>query len=256
MIQNGGSCRRAGAGAAGKCLSGSSFPDPHLNGVIVQYLDKFCVDSVRKIFVMLKFRADLLNVQILHIVQKDNRMRISHGHRRIEEFLSGHRNRLADHSGCVGNNRNLFRLQNRTPHIHADRFHLPVFYRQIQRLDSASGADRNPGLVRQSVIIHIFCHTANPVPAHSPAGSIRVVHVHLKIRHIGRLNQNQPIRSDSEMPVTDQDSRLLRMIHLLCKTVDIDIIIAASVHLCKFHSETPFFSSVFPILSSFTLLRK
>ena len=137
---------------------------------------------------MLKFRTDFLNFQILHIIQKNNCVRISHGHRRIEEVLSGHRNRLADHPGCVGNNRNLFRLQDRTPHVYTDRLYASVFHRQIQRLDSASGADRNPGLVRQAVIIHIFCHTADSVPAHSPAGSVRVIHIHLKIRHIGGLN--------------------------------------------------------------------
>ena len=58
-------------------------------------------------------------------------------------------------------------------------------------------------LVCQTIIIHIFCHTADPVSTHLCLRTICIINIHPKIRTIRTSDQNQSVRSDSKMTVTD-----------------------------------------------------
>ena len=99
------------------------------------------------------------------------------------------------------------------------------------------------------MIINIFRHTADSVAAHGPSGPVCIVHLHLKISFIRRSDQNQSVRTDAKMSVTDQNGSLLRVRHLLLKTVNIDIIVAAAMHFRKLHCTDPFRPAELTILT-------
>ena len=90
-------------------------------------------------------------------------------------------------------------------------------------------------LVRQMMIIDILCHTADSVSTHRSTGTVCVVHIHLEICHLGWFDQNQSVRTDSEMTVTDFDRCFPGIFNLFFKTVYIYIIISDTLHFRKFH---------------------
>ena len=60
------------------------------------------------------------------------------------------------------------------------------------------------------------------------------------------------IRTNSKMAVTDGNRQLLRIVYRFFKTVDIDIIIAKSLHFCKFHRFCCSFCLFDPIVKDLT----
>ena len=137
----------------------------------------------------LKKRADLLDLQSVHILHRHDAMWIAHRYTGHTVVLSIHRHRLIHNRPIpgsldgIGVDRNLLRHENWRTHIDLHQLHLLIFYRQMQRLDPAVCLDGNIRPVRQAIIIHILRHTANPVSTHFCAGAIRIINLHLKICH-------------------------------------------------------------------------
>ena len=106
-------------------------------------------------------------------------------------------------------------------------------------LDSGCSLHVDLRLIHDSVVIGVFSDTADPISAHGTPGSIQIVHVHLKICHLGWFDQNQSVRTDSEMTVTDFDRCFPGIFNLFFKTVYIYIIISDALHLREFHIFSP-----------------
>ena len=54
MIQDTGNHTCAGTGSAGKGLSGSSLPYPHINGFFINHMNEFRIDTIRKNLMVFK----------------------------------------------------------------------------------------------------------------------------------------------------------------------------------------------------------
>ena len=63
---------------AGKSFTAASFPDTHFQGMAVNNLNKFRVYTVREYFVILKESTCSFKVKGINIINKYNRMGISH----------------------------------------------------------------------------------------------------------------------------------------------------------------------------------
>ena len=210
---------------------------------------------------VLEFRTNLLNVEILHPIHKYNGMGIAHGDTGHAVFPAIDRDRSIYHSRSVCGllrslslHRHLRRSQDRLSHIYTYLCHLSSvrggfpFHCQVQIFYLAGTDDGNIVLVRQSFIINIFCHTTDPVAAHLRTGTVGIIHLHLKISFFCGVDKNHTVSADPEMPVTElsHDLRFLLWRKFFRKAVDIYIIIATALHLCKFHG------LLFLLLFSFT----
>ena len=74
-----------------------------------------------------------------------------------------------------------------------------------ERIEVEGKDYENLSLIRQPLIVYIFCHTADAVPAHFCPGTVRIIHLHFKIRDsifpTQRMDKNNPIAPDAKMPV-------------------------------------------------------
>ncbi len=91
--------------------------------------------------------------------------------------------------------------------------------------------------VCQPLVIDELPHAADAVSAHLRPGAVRIVHLHLEIRLRSRIDENQPVAPDAEMPVAEppRQLRLLQGRNLLLKSVYIYVVIPAALHLREFH---------------------
>ena len=67
-----------GAGAAGPCLAAAALPHTHLQVGGIHHLHKLGVDALREVFVVLKARADLLQLQAVHLRHNGHAMGVAH----------------------------------------------------------------------------------------------------------------------------------------------------------------------------------
>jgi hypothetical protein len=85
------------------------------------------------------------------------------------------------------------------------------------------------------MVVNVLGDAADAVAAHLGLGTVGVEHAHLRIRNVGRADQNQTVRADAEVTITDPDSQFGRIYNCLAEAVDVHIVIAQPVHFGKFH---------------------
>ena len=125
----------------------------------------------------LKGRTDLFDLHILDSIHKHHRMGISHGYAGKAVFFSVHRDRLPD-----------LRCLHRAAHIHRNKLHLSVLHFHGKMLDPGRCLYIDLRLIYDSVIVSIFPDTADPISAHCSAGSIQIIHIHLAVGSLRRLD--------------------------------------------------------------------
>ena len=189
----------------------------------------------------LEFRSNRLQIQGINLIHKQNGVRISHGNSGKFVFRSIYLDLLRKLGSLL-----------RLAHIDGDRRYFAIFNLHIQIFNPGQCLNRNLRLVHDMVVIRIFSHTADAVAAHRAAGTVQIVHIHAAVCHLGWGNQNQSVGTNSKMAVTDGNRQLLRIVYRFFKTVDIDIIIAKSLHFCKFHRFCCSFCLFDPIVKDLT----
>ena len=182
-----------------------------------------------------KMRSDLLQRKICRTVHKNNRMRISHGNTGHPVLFVIHYDLFVNGLLVFGNNRNLCRRQDRLSHIHTDRFCDAVFHCQVHIFHFSAADNRKLRLICQPLVMHVLRNAADAVSTHLCPRAIRVIHLHLKIRFVRRIDKNHAVAADTKMTVTGKADkfRLLFLRYFFCKSVDINVIIAAALHFCK-----------------------
>ena len=164
---------------------------------------------------MLKLRADLLNVKILYPFHKYDGMGIAHGYTCHVVF------RVVYHDGSIHYRRSVCRLlcgfhcyrhlcrsKDGISHVHLYQRHLSSvrgglsLHGEFQIFYFSGADDGNVLLVRQSLVVDIFCHATDAVAAHLRTAAVRIVHFHLKIRFFRRIDKDHTVAADSEMSIT------------------------------------------------------
>ena len=134
---------------------------------------------------ILKMRPHLFYVKTAQIpmpIHKNNRMGIPHGNTCHFVLFSFYLNPLRYGLLLPGNHRDILCPKHRRTHIHLYACHLAVLHRKLQYFHIPAAYNPNALFIRQPLIIYIFSHTPDAVPAHFRPGTVRVIHFHLKIR--------------------------------------------------------------------------
>ena len=179
-------------------------------------------------------RTNLLQSKRIHVIYKNNAMRISHGNTGQRIVLAANLRRERNNTLSRQPHRNTGRFENRLAHIHFNGTNKAVLYLQTERLDTAECINPQRFLFGNAAFIDIAADTADSVPAHHGAGTIRVVQIHHGVSVFCGADQDQSIGTDSEMTVAQPSGQRGRIRgNRFFKTIDINIIIADAMHLCE-----------------------
>ena len=136
---------------------------------------------------------------------------------------------IADH-GDVGT------FKNRLAHIDTGFCHFTIFTQKyIDGFDTGERFQRKSCFIRQTFIINILGDTSAPITAHLGFRSISVKNTHFKIRNVRFTDHDQAITANTKTSVADIFGNSTRIRQFLFHTVDVNIIVTSTVHLCKFH---------------------
>ena len=119
-------------------------------------------------------------------------------------------------------------------HIYPCALYLSVILQQPYGLDAAERFNRHFQLVDNALVMQVFGHAPDGVPAHFALAAVPVEHAHLRIRHLRRANQHHAVSADADMAVCQLHAQPRRVADGLVKTVEIDIVVAAALHFHKF----------------------
>ena len=192
-----------------------------------------------------KFRTNLRKRQARHILRQHHRMRISHGYTAHFPLSVRHKHGPVQHLLFIGKHGDFRCLQDRTAHVYAHPLHTSVCHVQLQLLHAARAHHGDLRLIRQVFVVDELRHATDSVSAHLRTASVRIVHLHFKIRLLRRIDENHAVPADPEMAVAHfpDKIRLSFLRNLLCGPVNIDVIIAAAVHFGKFYFHSFFLPS-------------
>ena len=234
--------RRTAARAAGKRLARATLPDAHIHAPPVIDPDELRIYTTGKCRRDLKVRSVFLHIAR---IGKYHRMRIAHRHAGHVKGSVKHLKRLrydisrlliGPEYADIG--RHLSAVQYRLTHIDGDLDSLTVLRLNRDIFDPAEALYSELRPVRHMMVVYILRHTSYAVAAHLRARAVRIVHLHLKIGYLRRIDEYQSVRAYAEMPLRQayRQLRLCLLIYIIAKAVDIYIVIAAAVHLGKFNS--------------------
>ena len=167
-------------------------------------------------------------------------MRIAHRNSGNIVCSSVYIQRFVDDLFGSGNYRDLSGSKNGRSHVYFYQGNLTVFAKsQIQVFNATFGGNRNAGFVDDTVVINIFGNAADTVSAHGSLGTVQVVHIHLAVSDVGWFDQDQSVRTDAEVTVTDESGYSSRISDSFFEAVYIYIIVSDTMHLGEFHKFPP-----------------
>src|SRR5699024_5753682 len=129
----------------------------------------------------------------------------------------------------------VLRFELRAAHAHPHALHNAVFGIHPQGLDARAGLHVYDALFRHAALVHILRHAADAVAAHLADGTVRVIHIHLKVGLLRGADADKSVAAHAEMSVRDEPRKSRAVLHCLLKAVYIHIVVATAVHLRKLH---------------------
>ena len=161
-------------------------------------------------------------------------MRISHAHRRHEEFPAVQKDRNAFPCITQGTG-NLLPVKNRSPHVHRCLPYPAILHAKVDGLESRVRLKLQIFLLHQSALIDVPADAPGSVAAHFSSGPVGIVHDHPHIRRFAGGNQHQAVTAHAKVPVRDAHGQFLRLFHFFREKADIDIIVSEPFHFGKMH---------------------
>ena len=104
--------------------------------------------------------------------------------------------------------------------------------------DAALCLDGKFRLLHDPVVVEIFPHAADGVAAHIPLAAVRIEHTHLCVRNFAGADEDDAVPADPLVPVRKAHRRAGRIGKLFLQAIEIDIIVARTVHFCKLFQHT------------------
>jgi hypothetical protein len=229
----------ARAGSTGERDAAAAFPGAHDDFIRSDDLDEVNIDSPRECGMPLKQRADLCQIDLFNTRCVSDRMGVPHRNKRRLQISPG----VGDHIGMsvfaptqfLDIDRNLGQREDWLAHVDGHPPHLAFGRFQCQRQHAAAGFDAHGVVPGQAMIERIFCDTADAVAAHLPFRSIGVEHAHPHIRLVRGEDENQAVAADAKMAIGNRDGGSHRILDRLIKAVDVNIVVADSMHFREAH---------------------
>ena len=210
-VEHGCDCCRTGTRSACPGLTAAALPDTHLELVVTQYIDELGVDALGESRVVLKVRADLLEIQTVYIfLLKQDAVRVAHTDRgcRVGHTVYGQIGACLLGQGAG----DLTGGQDGSAHVHAYLNDLAVFRVQGQVLDARQRLDRDLGAVTDhAIIVQVFAHAADTVAAHFTLTAVGVEHAHFCVCDLGRTDQNDAVTAYAEVHFREANGELRRV---------------------------------------------
>ena len=182
--------------------------------------------------------AVTFNGKVLNIIDIDDAVRIAHGdtgdfERAIKDFQFHVDDLFVRHS----NHWQVSACQAWWAHVDPDLVDVFVFIRiHGQRQDAGTGFHLDLGTIYQAVVKGVLCDATDAIAAHFCFAAIGIEHAHFHVSLFRGLNQNQPIAAHAEIPIADFARQALGIFDALPETVNVDVVVAGTVHFDEFHS--------------------
>ncbi len=100
-------------------------------------------------------------------------------------------------------------------------------------LDSAEGFERDCRFVGQAVVVDVFAYAACSVATHACFRSVGIENAHPEVGNHGGAYNNDAVGSDAGVWAAHLDGKLFDLTGSRCEAIDVDVIIAQTMHLCK-----------------------
>ena len=170
------------------------------------------------------------------IAEKNDGMGVAHGHGCDSDFpvKNGDRSRDEGSFGIFSfahGDRDPLRLQNGSAHIDSRSGDAPPIDEQPGHADTGPGFHFDDAIGNEAVLEGVPGHAAGGVAAHLGLGAVRIEHAHANVGLIRGKNQDEAVGTDAEMPVRHSFRQAFRVRDMLLKTIDVNVIIAAALHL-------------------------
>ena len=236
-VEKTGGANGAGAGAAGEGLTRPPLPGPLPDFGTGEDLYELHVGPPGKEIMILHEGTVLLHLKALHVIHKDDAVRVSHGNGGDGKGGMKDVQRLGDDLTCrLSGHGDFTPCKPGGTHLDPNLPDLAVIAgEELQGKDAGTGLGRNLLFRHDAVIIGVLGHAADAVAAHLRFGTVGIEHPHPDIRTLRRHDQDQPVGTDPEVAVGEPNGKLLRVSNRLPEAVDIDIIISRALHFGEFH---------------------
>ena len=191
--------------------------------------------------------ANCLKRHLGHIAAIENHMRIAHrytGHPWVEasgpppclsseEGLAGSvDNRRFARCGRRDNNRDVGSGEKGRAHINPHQGATDSCALHLKRENASPGFDRDSTLGSVATGHHEVGDTSHAIATHLRLAAIDIEHLHTGRSMRRGQHQHQPISTNTAMPVGDPDGKPSGVWrHRLIEAVDVDVVVASSVHL-------------------------
>ena len=236
--------------AAGKSYAAASFPSAHCEFVRAAGFDEVDVDALGKKFVMFDQRADVLEGDRFEIVAEEDRVRIAHGDARHGEVLAFDGQGDVDDAVGIDGDGDVGGAEDWLAHVDADAADkIAIVCFEAEGEYAAAGLDAQRGgegglagdgefgfVADDAVIVDVLCKAADAVAAHLGFGAVGVEHAHADVGGVGWADENQAVCADAEVAAAHAHGKIGRVGDLLTKAIDVNIVVAQTMHFCEFHS--------------------
>lgn len=216
----------AATGATGPGLAAASLPYAHTGVSTVLNIYELRVGAGWEVGMVLEGRSNLVEgkgLESLQIIDLIDGMGVAHRY-----TLAAPRAAQSLDGGDVWKD---FRAS----HVDGHTFdEVVVAGLHLQDFDSCQSFEGELLLVGQMVVVAIFGHTAGGIAAHLGFAAVGIEHAHTEVAGLRGENQHQSVASDAEVAVGDEAGEGCWIRHLLLESVDVDIVVATSVHLGEF----------------------
>ena len=177
-------------------------------------------------------------IEILHrLLKKDDAVRIARRNRRDLKRPPQRLNRRPAHNAAAQQAGHARAVEHGLAHIHAHRDNLAALHIQQKRFDARKRLQRHGSLARHAAVVDVFANAARRVAAHRALRAVRVEHDHPEIGDVAGRDDDQAVRADAEMAVAQGPGQRRKILRMLLKAVDINVVVAKPVHLAELHRQ-------------------
>ena len=191
-------------------------------------------------------RTILLHRYLTDVIHKDDHVRIAHADVGALELLADGLSVLLHLNGdglplqtARGSGYLLRMGEARLAHIYGGTVYLPGgIGMQRDVLDARECVEVYLRLVREVVVIDILAHTAGTVAAHHGFGAIGIENAHHEVGHLAAADEDEAIRTNARVVFAPAYGELLWILDRVEVGVDVDVVIAQTLHFGEFYHKS------------------
>ena len=179
---------------------------------------------------MLKLRAEVRDVHLIHAVDKDDAVGVSHRQTRDAVLSARDGHGPVDHALALERHGHGFGLKRGLSHVdrhEADRAEARV---EVQPVHLAAGLDGEIVARHDAVVVQVLAHAADGVAADAAGAAVAVEHAHFRVGHGAALDEHDAVTADAAVTRAQRDAQRFGAGDVPVKILDVDVVIAGGLH--------------------------